>query len=344
MNIALLTLTGPEFRGGVEKFNSYLNSALSKKHSVDIIAFNDFTLSGTEKAVLKVYEKTPYSGYYKAKIMAKHFSKIQEKYNLIITNDFFGLYIKKPKQILVSHGYFGDVFDCMRDRISPWYWLWGQELGRVQKASMKKADFVVTPCMRNFRVMKEKKLRVDLVIPHGIDTDFYKPDKNASKNISSYALPKNFLLFVGGRAPWKNIGIVEEISKKNKIAMISGNGSSPNISYLNNVPENLMPSFYSASQMLLHPSLHEGFGYVVAESMASGTPALFSRTGFGEELSNELPELVMENPSDVPQIRKEIDFILENKKSLGKKSREFVIKNFGLKNWEKKWLELVEKI
>ncbi len=43
------------------------------------------------------------------------------------------------------------------------------------------------------------------------------------------------------------------------------------------LPQVLMPALYRAAQALVFPSIREGFGLVVLEAMASGTPAIVSR-------------------------------------------------------------------
>jgi len=337
MKIALLTLAGHEFKGGVEKFNSMLMDAVGKKHEVELIAYRDLV---KKSFVSNVFDKTPYSGYYKAKEMAKKFKTREDEFDLVIANDFFGTYVKKPK-IVVFHGYYGDIFDCMHDRITLWYWLWGQELGRVQRLALKNSDVVVTPSQRNFDYLKARKLKVDKMISHGIDTEFYKNDLNAMKKLASFDLPKEFLLSVGTRAPWKNIDAIEAISQDYNSVVISGNEKSGKIKFLSGIDEKLMPAFYSASKLLFHPSLHEGFGYVIGEAMSCGVPAVYSKVGFGTELAKEIPELIVENPRDYLEVKRVIENTLDNRAELSRRSRQYVETHFNLVGWGKKWLDVI---
>jgi glycosyltransferase involved in cell wall biosynthesis len=48
---------------------------------------------------------------------------------------------------------------------------------------------------------------------------------------------------------------------------------------LGGVPDEMLPALYNASDLLLFPSLYEGFGWPPLEAMASGTPVVCSRSG-----------------------------------------------------------------
>lgn len=347
MKIALLTLTTPEFKGGVEKFNCYLTDSLTRGgHEVELFAFSSIILSPLDRALLSAWQRTPYSGIFKAHIMARHFRKREAEFDLAIANDFFGIFLEK-KHILVSHGYFGDVFDCMRHKIPFYYWLWGQELGRVQRISLRRADYVVTPCYRNFNYMKEHDMRVDAVIEHGIDTDFYsRKNKSAAKKyIGELSLPENFLLYVGSNAPWKNIEMVEKASEEYDVVAVSKKaGHARGMKYIQNVEEKNMPAIYSCAEILLHPSLHEGFGYSVAEAMSCGTPPIFTMTGFGPEINKRIPEIIVKNPDNYQEIKRRIEHTVANRKEISRKCRDFIVERYNLEDWGKKWLELVENV
>lgn len=54
----------------------------------------------------------------------------------------------------------------------------------------------------------------------------------------------------------------------------------PNLSYLGRIPNQDLPLYYSAADLLVVPSLvDEGFGFVVMEANACGTPVLASKKG-----------------------------------------------------------------
>ncbi len=65
--------------------------------------------------------------------------------------------------------------------------------------------------------------------------------------------------------------------------------------------QDLMPALYRAAQALVFPSVKEGFGLVVLEAMASGTPAIVSRMApFTEYLTDS--DVLWCEPSDPASI------------------------------------------
>jgi glycosyltransferase involved in cell wall biosynthesis len=61
-------------------------------------------------------------------------------------------------------------------------------------------------------------------------------------------------------------------------------GVTASVVELGNVPDDEMPALYNAIDLLLFPSLYEGFGWPPLEAMASGTPVVCSRAGSLDEV------------------------------------------------------------
>lgn len=57
--------------------------------------------------------------------------------------------------------------------------------------------------------------------------------------------------------------------------------------YIEDVSYNDMPLYYSACDFLAHPSLKEGFGFVLLEVVASGRPFVSMDVGVAQELANK---------------------------------------------------------
>lgn len=68
-------------------------------------------------------------------------------------------------------------------------------------------------------------------------------------------------------------------------ALINELSLSTHIRFVEHVPDGDLRLFYNAASLLVMPSLYEGFGFPVIESMMCGTPAIASR-------ASSLPELV----------------------------------------------------
>ncbi|CCJ33162.1 glycosyltransferase family 4 protein [Caloramator australicus] len=166
--------------------------------------------------------------------------------------------------------------------------------------------------------------------------DIYKPiNKEYCRKIikEKYCLEGDFILYVGGFSPRKNIkGLIQAFSLiKNKIKgfklLILGKKGRSYYDYrdlalslgLKNeclfpgfIPVEDLPLFYNASYMLIYPSFYEGFGLPPLEAMACGTPVIASNT-------TSIPEVLKEdalyvNPQNPYEIAENILRLIEDKK------------------------------
>ena len=62
-------------------------------------------------------------------------------------------------------------------------------------------------------------------------------------------------------------------------------------------PDSDLPALYNAVDLLLFPSLYEGFGWPPLEAMASGTPVVCSRAGSLDEIVGDAA--LTADPEDV---------------------------------------------
>jgi len=76
---------------------------------------------------------------------------------------------------------------------------------------------------------------------------------------------------------------------------------------------------FAAVDALALPSLFEPFGNVVMEAMAAGLPALCSKlTGAAELIPHELRELVIEDPTDVPELARRVNLLVRWRRDASK--------------------------
>ncbi|EKQ50862.1 MULTISPECIES: glycosyltransferase family 1 protein [unclassified Clostridium] len=193
--------------------------------------------------------------------------------------------------------------------------------------------------------------------------DIYKPmSKCQSKDFitKKYGIQEDFILYVGGFSPRKNIlGLIEAYSNlPNKLKetfklVITGKKGpsydrykeraeelhvSNNVIFTDFIPIEDMPLFYNATEVLVYPSFYEGFGLPPIEAMACGTPVIASNV-------TSLPEVCYESalfidPNDIEALSYDIERVLSNsllrltmvKKSLNRS------KNFS---WNKTALDTI---
>jgi len=89
------------------------------------------------------------------------------------------------------------------------------------------------------------------------------------------SVPDAPLLVLAGGAGWRCGRIVEQIRAQETLGRVR---------YLGRVDDRLLPSLYAAARLSVYPSVYEGFGLPIVESMACGCPVLSSD-------SSSLPEV-----------------------------------------------------
>ena len=166
--------------------------------------------------------------------------------------------------------------------------------------------------------------------------EMYKPlDKHYCKKILNkrYSIDTDFILYVGGFSPRKNIlglieafNIVKNKTKKNlKLVIVGRHGFSyetykkrtielkleSSVIFPGFIKTDDMPYFYNASSMLVYPSFYEGFGLPVLEAMACATPVISSSLTSVPEVCGDASILI--NPSNIDDISSAILNIFNDK-------------------------------
>lgn len=190
------------------------------------------------------------------------------------------------------------------------------------------ADKVITVSY-NSKVDISKYLRIDLdklvVIFPGVDETFCPGDGAVSRETTAKQFgAEHFFLFPGGIARNKNIEVaLHALAEFRRLGgvqslVVTGEGSPGDIRSIRRLvrdleleecvvltgclPRDYMPTMYRAAAAVLYPSLYEGFGFPVLESMACGCPVVTSNTSSLPEVAGDAAILV--NPRDPAAIAK----------------------------------------
>jgi glycosyltransferase involved in cell wall biosynthesis len=146
------------------------------------------------------------------------------------------------------------------------------------------------------------------VVPCGVDEDFQPlKDQRALDAFRSKAqLPEQMILFVGTIDPRKNLTLLLRgfalLRKKSArprlviggargwhwhevFSVVDELGLAEEVIFPGYIPREELPLWYNAADLLVYPSLYEGFGLPPLEAMACGTPVITSNT-------SSLPEVV----------------------------------------------------
>jgi glycosyltransferase involved in cell wall biosynthesis len=172
------------------------------------------------------------------------------------------------------------------------------------------------------------------VVYEGIDREFEPAPEDAVRRIrAQYSQGAPYLLMVGAIEPRKNhYAAVEALARlraagyphKLLIAGAKGWMTEPifqharrssvadAVSFLGFVPQQDLPALYSAADVFLLPSWYEGFGFIVLEAMACGTPVVCSNVGSLPEITGDAALTVA--PQDVAGLVQSIRNVLTQPK------------------------------
>ncbi len=139
--------------------------------------------------------------------------------------------------------------------------------------------------------------RIDIA-PPGVDTQHFRPLPEAE--IASFRrarqLPDRYWLYVGTLEPRKNLltllAAYGRLPRKTRPALVLAGGAGWGLNEIERciqdlqlgnavritgfLPTEELPLWYNGAELFVYPSLNEGFGIPVLESMACGTPVLTS--------------------------------------------------------------------
>lgn len=167
------------------------------------------------------------------------------------------------------------------------------------------------------------------------------PEKNIGETLEKYGLNSadRFLLYVGGISPHKNlVTLVEAFSlikerpnqENLKLVLVGDYKDDPffsaypaikqkiaeknlenSVIFTGFISDEDLVRFYNSTDLLVFPSLEEGFGLPAIEAMACGTPVAASNRGSLPEVLGQAGRFF--NPLDVENIADVIGQILDNK-------------------------------
>lgn len=211
-------------------------------------------------------------------------------------------------------------------RVQRWY------LTHQTRRSCRRARRIITISESGrqdvHRLFGVPRSRIDVVYP-GVDV-VYRP--YAADEVRQFRQQKGhgrYLLHVGTLQPRKNIPVLlEAFARLNEpalqLVLIGGKGwlydeifarvqvlgLADRVHFTGYVPDDELPLWYNAAELLVFPSLYEGFGMPVIEAMACGIPVVAAN-------SSSIPEAVGEAgllfaPHDVAGLAEQITAVLHD--------------------------------
>tara|TARA_Y100001933_G_scaffold219735_1_gene228553 strand:- start:12408 stop:13532 length:1125 start_codon:yes stop_codon:yes gene_type:complete len=161
------------------------------------------------------------------------------------------------------------------------------------------------------------------VIYQGCNNIFQKEITIDKQNLvaKKYNLPNKFLLYVGTIEERKNLlSLIKAIKKiPNQKLVVIGNGKKykkkcreyirvnnleKNILFINNLSLNEIRAIYAKAEIMIYPSIFEGFGIPILEALFSKVPVITSKNGCFSEAGG--PHTSYINPLSSEEIKNEI--------------------------------------
>lgn len=235
----------------------------------------------------------------------------------------------------------------------------------IRRIIKKSQQIITVSNFENKIISKYFKLKTSKIktVYNGVSNDFNTKSKidliTTEKVNCKYQLPKNYLLHISNKDPRKNTTRVLiafndflRISKLNyklvllgcnpkelnsKLLEIDAKHLSQHIILTGYVAEKDLPIVYKQAQILLFPSLREGFGIPIIEAMASGTPVITSNLSSMPEIAGDAAHLI--NPYSPIEISKGIIKILTNTPY-----RDQLIQKGLERHQEFTWKSMAEKV
>lgn len=170
------------------------------------------------------------------------------------------------------------------------------------------------------------------VIPPGVDLDRFRPGPRPEAR-ARLGLPEDGVMAVATRRLARRMGLdvliqawaqadvgdavlylVGDGAERQELEQLAGRlGVAESVRFVGRVSEEDLPLWYAAADFSVVPSVAlEGFGLVVLESLACGTPVVASRTGgMAEVLADFSPSLLVE-PSDVAALASQLTSLVKD--------------------------------
>ncbi len=249
-----------------------------------------------------------------------------EKYDAIHINGDNGAFLSSFKNIntlFTSHGsQLQYIYTLIKNRISKPSDLINSIIqGILELYAYKNSKFVFSVSENNVLFMNKFYRRNNVIIsPPAADKIIGARDREALKNRLGFDEKSMICIWVGKEPRRKGLyTAINAVKDKENIKLIivgpkdKPNNLPDNCKYYGVVKNETLEDLYSISDVLLFPSIYEGFPTVVIEAMSYGViPIVYNRRPFNEIITNNLGYLASDDNKFLIILNK----IIDNKKEL----------------------------
>jgi glycosyltransferase involved in cell wall biosynthesis len=262
-------------------------------------------------------------------------------------------YLNSVPLVITFHGYVLD--GQMRPYCSGLTNIYHLTALRYWIRSAIKMAHTVTAVSRFLAHLVQKDLHISQsvnVIYNGVDVNRFNPETSSGSDTK-----KIRVLFSGNLTRRKGAHWLPSIAKhlQKNVHIFYTQGlrtrrrltSSPNLQAVGAIPFKDMPNHYHQMDLLLMPSVREGFGLAIAEAMACGLPVVASNCSAIPELIDNGKGGFLCPVGDIKAFAEKINLLSDSPKlrrEMGEYNRAKVEKMFTLDRMAKEYQELFENV
>ncbi|MDO9000946.1 MAG: glycosyltransferase [Bacteroidota bacterium] len=203
-----------------------------------------------------------------------------------------------------------------------------------------------------------KNYRIE-VIPNGIDTNLYSPlEKKLAKQKLNLDSDKRYITFGAVSLLDENKGykyiteLLQKFKLESDIEFLTFGESATQVETQNIIrqlgyikDEELLVQIYSASEIVIVPSVQESFGQTALESLSCGTPVVAFKTSGLTDIIDHKINGYLANPFDITDLYNGIDWCLNgDRESICYNARNKAVSNFDVKIVAKKYADLFREL